>query len=592
MGISDSNKTYEPPLRDEEEECEPFLSEEETDFTNSPRKNEISGGQPILSWRSGLVLVASATIVFFAGFEVGSHFTFSRDDALGDTLKDFESHKDVVSMLEEVRVTLAPVPAERINVPDNTSTTTLSKRAAPTLVPPVSPVASPMKTAQVSEDDPSFMSHLPFGDDLHYRRVCAPVYSSILCLTTRFPFEVSLQDPQYSYPRPVDERYYALDKKAHFIDGKDALQCKEAMHNQSLSFDIAVQACLDEYAASTKEPNVTAVSVWTRWRLGKESEPDFYGIQISEEQGKRIDQYFDKHLILVLGASPTPGVAGCLASLFGGCYNGGIKPVSHLCSGHTTRELGNSRSYKTLPMNLTYINSFGYFPADSYHGRHHYLHQENFTATLRRADLSREPGFTELRKLTLIVEYPFAHVQNQNMIFEEMDTIKEIQKGLPKTIMDVTSDQSRQELTEMGYELGHIIAYDGLPQFNPTVTGGYDWGIKGSGTSEEAFLQNQGYPGWIPQYGSKCRGPLPPTSNLTAINRLSREAFEEFGLDMKLYGRTWEFANQFWFNVRNWGDRGIDCTHTPMGSSMSCVHRYFLMTMVDDHFEDLEDSAN
>jgi hypothetical protein len=179
-------------------------------------------------------------------------------------------------------------------------------------------------------------------------------------------------------------------------------------------------------------------------------------------------------------------------------------------------------------------------------------------------------------------------VQNQNWILEDWERVANNQKTVPQNFMDAASKQGRLELAKMGYELAHMIVYDGQPQYNPSETGAYDLEQKKI-PSETAFLERNGYPGWKPEYGTKCRGPLPPTSRFTQVNDLGRQAFEDLGLDMRFYGRIWEFANQWWWQVQGWGGRGLDCTHSAATSSgMSCVHKYFLMAMVDDHYEDLK----
>jgi hypothetical protein len=124
-------------------------------------------------------------------------------------------------------------------------------------------------------------------------------------------------------------------------------------------------------------------------------------------------------------------------------------------------------------------------------------------------------------------------------------------------------------------------------------------------TTEAEFIQNGGDPLFL---GSRCRGPLQPSSNLTKLNAVGREAYAQSGLDMRWYGRTWEFLNLFWFQVegtRGWGSRrhtwgNLDCTHSggpysAHGSKldytgMSCMHKYFLMAMVDDHFDNIRDA--
>ena len=434
---------------------------------------------------------------------------------------------------------------------------------------------------QVSEDDPSFLPHLPFPDDLHYRRVCTPVHSSILCLTLRFPFPVQPQDPQFDYPRPFDERFYEFEKSAHFIDGQELLQCRNRTETLMLSIDQGVKECLDTKAASLEKPDRSLVSVWTRRRL-KDSEMEFYGTLLNAERGKRVDKYFERNLVVVLGASPSPPITKCLVPLFGGCTGlNQIHPFGKACSGHggNRRVLVSNNWHHGLPMDKTVVGIENWYPPDSVN--------KNMTTYLKTKGFSLDVNAKELRKLTLIIDWPIAHIQNQNLLLENFQKVDGTQKAMSKNLMHAKSAQGRQELKEMGYQLEHIIVFDGMPQWNPSVTGAYDMAQKKS-HSEHSFLENEGYPGWKPEYGSSCRGPLAPTSNLTATNKMARRKFEALGLDMKFYGRTWEFANQLWFHTNQWGGKGgmLDCTHG--GGGMSCTHRYVLMAMIDDHFEDLE----
>ena len=73
-------------------------------------------------------------------------------------------------------------------------------------------------------------------------------------------------------------------------------------------------------------------------------------------------------------------------------------------------------------------------------------------------------------------------------------------------------------------------------------------------TNDDILLLNQYFKrkaiGWNPDYGTSCRGPLPPNSMLRDVNLLSRHEFETLGFDMAWYGHTWEFTNLFWFQVK------------------------------------------
>jgi hypothetical protein len=603
---------------DDEHEVESLLtSDESRSREDLPRKTGLS--KEITSRAIPVLLLLLATsIVFFSVGRYASHRSYEttssdiqtkRTDPLSieeehvaptqypagslgnldTTDRPFQSVAPTQAPTSKAALTATSAPVETINdaasLDDEDSTDSPFPSVAPTVAPtnkkatqtPTGTITPSTGTASVDDtthdegplldDDSLFVPHLPFGEDLlQYRRICAPVHSSILCLTLRFPFAVAVQDANYSYPRPVDDRFYDLDKEGRFIDGDYLHRCRN--DTAALSMDRGVQACLDWYA--TIQPNNTVVSVWTRRRQNS-TVTDFYGVRMSPKQGKRIDKFFDKHIILVMGASPAPAVTTCMLELFGGCINGGIKPVSQLCEGHNdpeSRMLGNKYTINQLPLNQTYIGVFGYYPTAQSHGRRHSLPNQNLTGLLNSTvGFAREPGFKELRKLTLIIEYPIAHAQNQNMIFEEMDKVETIQKGFPKLITNAQLEDGRRELAEIGYELAHIIAFDGIPQFFPTVTGAYDWALKSKPT-EANFLELKGYPDWKPEYGSKCRGPLPPSSKLTSVNGISRTSFEDNGLDMRFYGRTWEFGNQFWWHVQRWktGKKaGLDCLHSHAG---------------------------
>jgi hypothetical protein len=230
----------------------------------------------------------------------------------------------------------------------------------------------------------------------------------------------------------------------------------------------------------------------------------------------------------------------------------------------------------------------GYYPNDDDHGRHHSLSAKKIPELINGPDFLRlNPQIK--RKLSFIIDHPIAHVQNANMIVEEWNTIAAIQQGYPQQIMNIYSPEGRRILSEAGWEPGHVIAFDGIPQFNPSQTGAFDWSLK-TVMNEDKFIANKGYEGWMEDYGTKCRGPLPPQSTLKKVNELAREGYQNAGLDPNFYGRTWEFANQFWFAVKGWTkDKGLDCTHAKQkGTGLSCVHKYFLQLMIDDHYRIIE----
>ena len=94
-----------------------------------------------------------------------------------------------------------------------------------------------------------------------------------------------------------------------------------------------------------------------------------------------------------------------------------------------------------------------------------------------------------------------------------------------------------------------MLVFDGLPQYFPTETAAYRSELT-QHQSEEIFLQQNGYDGWHTEFGSSCRGPLPPNSPLKDVAMNIRQVWMDQGFDMRWYGRTWEFANMFWFQTQ------------------------------------------
>jgi len=102
--------------------------------------------------------------------------------------------------------------------------------------------------------------------------------------------------------------------------------------------------------------------------------------------------------------------------------------------------------------------------------------------------------------------------------------------------------------------------------------------------SEKAFIEQGGYEGWIPEYGTKCRGPVPPSSKLTDVDDLVRQRFKDLGHDPGFYLYVWNFVNMMWFTAKGWTEQhGLDCTHS--SQNYNCVHAYFLMAMIDDFYD-------
>ena len=66
----------------------------------------------------------------------------------------------------------------------------------------------------------------------------------------------------------------------------------------------------------------------------------------------------------------------------------------------------------------------------------------------------------------------------------------------------------------------------------------------------QGFLDRGGYPGWRPELGSSCRGPIPPNSPLKGVVEDIRQIWKDQGLDMRWYGQTFEFSNLFWWQTQ------------------------------------------
>jgi hypothetical protein len=204
----------------------------------------------------------------------------------------------------------------------------------------------------------------------------------------------------------------------------------------------------------------------------------------------------------------------------------------------------------------------------------------------------QNPGWKKLRELSIIIQYPFAHTQNEDMFLNKWDEVVHVQTEFPRLIMAVQTKEGRATLAELGWDLKHLIVFDGRPQFNPSSTSGFT-GYNENIKTEEDFIAQGGYPAegnipaWSPEYGHSCRGPVPTNGIMRNASRVARKAFEELGLDMRFYIRNWEFTNQFWWSVAMWhGKNGqLDCTHGAGG--LALMHRYLLQATMDDYYENL-----
>jgi hypothetical protein len=436
-------------------------------------------------------------------------------------------------------------------------------------------------------------------DSPMYHRVCAPIgVSSVVCMTIKYPWEVAFQDPAFSYPRPVEERFFELKElyksTVTIIDGNVLEECK----NESMDDDLdgQVKHCLDKTAESTVEPAAPhrVIVVFTRQRGNS-------AFLFGTGTGKALEnilQFFDGQVVQVFGDSTGPGVTNCIKETFGDCIRSPVerKSASFYCGGKkTVPESDSERQLKWEDMDESYNIFLGmddyYCPYIRNDGSHK-LPTMNLVEWITSLGMVRNPGWTKPRGLSIVMSYAFAHMQTEDMILNRWNFTSEMQYKYPELIMSIQTDEGRKALAELGWDLKHIIVFDGLPQFFPTSTSAY-FGPQNSVNNETEFVLNGGYPAsgnipaWSPGYGHNCRGPVPTMSEMTKLHRMSRESFESLGLDMRFYIRNWEFSNQFWWMTAGWNGKNgqLDCTHGH--GAFYCFHKYLLQATIDDYFDNL-----
>jgi hypothetical protein len=467
---------------------------------------------------------------------------------------------------------------------------------------------------------------------LQYHRVCAPVgQSSVVCMTIRYSFEVPMQDPNYSYPRPVDDKFYGRNAKASMIilDGTVLDDC-QTKKNQTTStntttIDEVVKQCLDSLAATItmnslnnpQQEEVAALVIFFRHQQKKGDNNSESGSKISllgTGTGKQLEnalRFFDNQVVLSFGDSTSPAVIECMYGLFGNtcqrCAKG--TRAAHCGGKHEDDDNGRRQEQQRktettkddtkkvyLPeMDESYkifIKVAGYYPYNIRGEDVHVMPGLNLTHMINELGFVRNPGWTKLKELTVMVPYPFAHTQTQHMMLDLWEDEVALQKGFPGYVMTVLTNEGRAYLAELGWVIKRVVVFDGYPQFFPTPTSGF-FGLI-SNNKKDLFVAEGGYPAkgnvpaWSPEYGHDCVGPVPPNSIMTNASRIARDSFQELGLDMRFYVRTWEFLNHFWWMTSGWNGKGgaLDCTHG--GYGYSCIHKYLLQATIDDYYENLE----
>lgn len=430
-------------------------------------------------------------------------------------------------------------------------------------------------------------------DDLSYRRICSPVgIGSVLCMTVKFPFDVPKQDPNKDYVSPFQPKFYDIDQKKglFFIDKEKLRECE--MATVDMDIDDAVQYCIEETAKSKKGK---VVAVWTRTR--HDGITNFHSTSLPHDVSAMYNFFGDDHRIFVLGESPSPGVTRETKALFcsdrncRNCQNTGARKQGDWNCDRPDHD--RERRLGTFPYNQVeeghvQFGQYEYGPSSS--RTKHYMPDKDIIETIQ--NVFQRPAEVKtkrpLRKLSLFVEYPIAHVQSDELIVNNYRKIKDLSYNFTQTYMKLYTEEGKKALAKVGYELSNLFVFDGLPQYFPTATAAYRPELVGG--SEKKFIANGGYNGWKPEFGSNCIGPLSPNVPLKRVANTIREGWIEQGFDMRWYGNIWEFANMFWWQVKNWGGKGgaLDCTHVKTGAHPQgaySVHKFFLQAMINDFVE-------
>ena len=512
---------------------------------------------------------------------------------------EFENSSNIPSAEQPASPFRAPILA----VSDPTASP--STHAIPTPIPTTQPLADSSSTSSIEavwtqspfHDEPispeHYVIHTLYEDDLSYRRVCAPIGEQAnVCLTIRYPFDIPRQDPSVMYPKPVsevfDEPDFALP--LHIIDGTELDYCRTIQDEDgaSLPMSSAIKRCIDYYHdLSISAQQRTATACWTYERSGKFY---FYGILASERQLVRMRRYFNRNIIIFFGMSPSPPIALDLPHLLGHnvCPNPLVnRHTESLCTpADDASEISTYEGLEDPNTNWTMIRVIGVLDAPGHDERHPVL-------SLLQGLVPHSASASPLQrvKVTIISEHPIAHLQNHNLLMNDYVAISTRTEGYIRSFLDDCRNQT--QLDVMNVEISNVIAFDGSPQFFPTPSGAYPYGKHDAPNSEDAFLARHGYEGWEPEYGSKCRGFLPPNSNLTKFNDLGRTLYRRYGQDMNWYGQTWEFINLVWYGMSGWHGKGgqLDCTHGDR-KLVSTMHKYLLMAMVDNHYDLLAEEGH
>jgi len=343
----------------------------------------------------------------------------------------------------------------------------------------------------------------------------------------------------------------------------------------------------------------TAIGVWTRYV--EDGKVEFYGIQLrSRDQKKRMHTFFRNQVLIIMGASPTPPIQKTLPQLFDKCRSimgwTNVKKIGRdhsICYSDPSSSAATATDWHELEAldDWVLVMRGSFYPNDHGHGCYTHSISPGTTVITKLVEILKLSNGS-IRNLgndplsfAVLIEHPIAHIQTQDLLAGNYEYTVNLQNKWTQVFLNATQDPILQDKAKaQGVKISRLIAFDGSPQFFPSVSGGHMCTIR-SFSSEKAFLEAGGYEGWKPEYGSTCRGFLPPTSELSQFAKLARVQYENNGLDMLYYGRVWEFINLVWFGMKGWTNKGLDCTHG--GGGVSQMHKYFLMAMVDGVFDQM-----
>jgi len=210
---------------------------------------------------------------------------------------------------------------------------------------------------------------------------------------------------------------------------------------------------------------------------------------------------------------------------------------------------------------------------------------QNITAKLLDfAEILKDPNANSLQQMNVIVQHPIAHVARQPDLLDAFDQTRAYQDICVKNLVEAMSQSSKAALAEAGFELKHVVVFDGLTQHFPTETGAFTPELKTCFAGEAC----DDLPGWnMEQHGPvNCAGPIPKTSLYRKFLEAERIQYMEHGFDMRWYGMSWEFTNLFWWQHKAWDSkRGLlDCTHNVQRGGGVSMYRYFVQAMIDDYY--------